>query len=65
MAKKKEVHVNRAQLSMLLPIYSTSKSLSAHSYGRDSHTGSFVNVSDSREAAIRNLEKSGLRYPKK
>lgn len=65
MAKRKTTHVDRAQLSMLLPINTGTKTVEVSMVFLESASGRFLNLSESRQAALKNLEKSGLRPAKK
>lgn len=58
MAKHRSHDPCRAQLSMLLPITTRSKEVAAQGVAHNS--GSLQSSRDHREAAIRNLAKSGL-----
>lgn len=59
MAKPKPRPDSRAQLSLLLPI--DSRRGSGHSLEASVRATAAPRVADNREAALRNLEKSGLR----
>lgn len=58
MAKHRSYDPCRAQLSMLLPI--TTQAKEAAQTNGVAHRGSLQSNKDHREAAIRNLQKSGL-----
>lgn len=62
---KRKVEGSRSQLSMLLPIISRPSrgSVSSGSVLVKSSSATIVRVDEHRRAALKNLEKSGLRYP--
>jgi hypothetical protein len=64
---KSKLESSRSQLSMLLPIVSKPvvRSTSVGSFVVRTQAGRFVRVDEHRKAALKNLEKSGLRSPNK